>query len=51
VQAGQFRRGLDATKLRASIFQALDAPTVKPVREKEKNLANQEAETEEAIST
>ena len=51
VQAGQIRRGLDATKLRASIFQALDAPTVKHAREKEKNLAKQEAETEEAIST
>src|SRR3982750_4710431 len=51
VQAGQIRRGLEATKLRASIFQALDAPTVKLAREKEKNLAKQEAETEEAIST
>src|SRR5215212_5256171 len=51
VQRGEIKRGLDATKLRASIFQALDAPTVTPVREKEKNLAKQEAETEEAIST
>src|SRR3954465_8223020 len=51
VQTGQIRRGLDATKLRASIFQALDAPTTKAGREKEKALSQPEAETEEAIST
>ena len=33
VQAGQIKRGLDATKLRAAIFQALE---VAPKKEKEK---------------
>ena len=51
VEGGQIRRGLDATKLRASIFQALEAPAGKPVRKKEKKPAETEAETEEAIST
>lgn len=51
VQAGEIRRGLDATKLRALIFQALEAPTARPVQEKEKSIAQAEAETEEAIST
>ena len=34
VQAGQIKRGLDATKLRAAIFQALEAPA-KRGKEKE----------------
>ena len=51
MQAGQIKRGLDATKLRASILQALEAPAATPKREKEKKLAETEAETEEAIST
>lgn len=51
VQAGQIKRGLDATKLRASIFQALDAPQLAPRRDKEKAHETAEAETEEAIST
>ena len=54
VQAGQIRRGLDATKLRASIFQALEsppAPQPPSKREKAKSLAEADAETEEAIST
>jgi diadenylate cyclase len=51
VEGGQIRRGLDATKLRASIFQALEAPAAKPARKKEKKPAETEAETEEAIST
>jgi diadenylate cyclase len=48
VQAGQIRRGLDATKLRASIFQALEAPA--PRRDREKKSADTEAETEGIIS-
>lgn len=46
VQAGQIRRGLDATKLRASIFQALEAPAPR----REKKSADTEAETEGVIS-
>ena len=49
VQAGQIKRGLDATKLRASIFQALEVSARK--REKEQALNETEAETERAIST
>jgi diadenylate cyclase len=50
VQAGQIRRGLDATKLRASIFQALEVNNAAR-REKEKRLEAADTETEEAIST
>jgi diadenylate cyclase len=49
VQSGQIRRGLDATKLRASIFQSLEVSARK--REKEQSRADAEAETERAIST
>jgi diadenylate cyclase len=49
VQAGQIRRGLDATKLRASIFNALEVSARK--REKEQAIKDTEAETERAIST
>lgn len=49
VQGGQIRRGLDATKLRASIFQALEVTGRN--RDKEKALAETETETERAIST
>lgn len=49
VQGGQIRRGLDATKLRASIFQALEVTGRN--RGKEKALAETETETERAIST
>jgi diadenylate cyclase len=45
VQGGQIRRGLDATKLRALIFESLD---VAPRREKEK--LESENETEEVAS-
>src|ERR671932_1001010 len=38
VEAGQIRRGLDATRLRASIFQALEAPAGESRREKGKPL-------------
>jgi diadenylate cyclase len=48
VQAGQIRRGLDATKLRASIFQALEAPA--PRRDRDKKSADAETETEGVIS-
>jgi uncharacterized protein (TIGR00159 family) len=49
VQAGQIRRGLDATKLRASIFHSLESPARR--REQESSLKETEAETERAIST
>jgi diadenylate cyclase len=47
VQAGQIRRGLDATKLRASIFQALEAPAPR----RDKKSTDTEAETEGVVST
>lgn len=50
VEGGQIRRGLDATKLRASIFQALEAPASKSARRKDKKPAGTEAETEEVVS-
>ena len=47
VQAGQIKRGLDATKLRASIFQALE---VTPKKEKKREKVGEtDAEAEEAI--
>jgi len=49
VEGGQIRRGLDATKLRAAIFHALEAPAAKAARERESK-AETEAETE-VIST
>jgi diadenylate cyclase len=48
VQAGQIRRGLDATKLRAAIFQALEAPS--PRHDRDKKGADTEAETEGVVS-
>jgi diadenylate cyclase len=48
VQGGQIKRGLDATKLRAAIFQALE---VSPKREKEREkITETETETEEVAS-
>src|SRR6266496_2166808 len=50
VQGGQIKRGLDATKLRAAIFRALE---VSPRREKDREqnkLAEQEVETKEVAS-
>ncbi len=48
VQGGQIKRGLDATKLRAAIFQALE---VSPKREKEREkITENETETEEVAS-
>ena len=49
VQAGQIKRGLDATRLRASIFNALEVSPRK--REKEQAIKDTEADTERAIST
>jgi diadenylate cyclase len=49
VLAGQIKRGLDATKLRAAIFQALE---VSPKKEKEREkIADAEREREEIAST
>ncbi len=50
IQGGQIKRGLDATKLRAAIFQALE---VSPKRNKaleQNKLAESEAETKEVAS-
>ncbi len=50
IQGGQIKRGLDATKLRAAIFQALE---VSPKREKtleQNKLAEPEVETKEVAS-
>src|SRR2546425_3702131 len=48
VQDGQIKRGLDATKLRAAIFQALE---VSPKREKDREkITETESETEEVAS-
>jgi diadenylate cyclase len=49
VEGGQIRRGLDATKLRAAIFHALEAPAARAAREKGNKPADTEAE--EAITT
>jgi diadenylate cyclase len=46
VQAGQIRRGLDATKLRGSIFQALESPIASAKREREIKVAEKEKEGE-----
>ena len=46
VQAGQIKRGLDATKLRAAIFQALEAPA-KRSKEKEPGKLVESEDSEE----
>lgn len=47
VQAGEIKRGLDATKLRAAIFEAL---SVRPKKEKESQKATEtESETEDLL--
>ena len=46
VQAGQIKRGLDATKLRAAIFQALESPQRNKEKEPAKLVEN-ETDTEE----
>lgn len=51
VQGGRIKRGFDATKLRAAIFQALEPSAVAPKREKEKALPEAETEANEAVST
>lgn len=50
MQAGQIRRALDATKLRALIFSALEAPATVARREKDKKRTEAEAEAEEAMT-
>ncbi len=49
VQRGQIRRGLDATRLRALIFEAMQAPARDETKERAE--AEAEAETNEAVST
>lgn len=55
VVGGQIRRGLDATKLRAAIFDALETQqrpaAVEAERAKEKQLSEAETETKRAVST
>jgi diadenylate cyclase len=51
VQAGHIKRGLDATKLRASIFRALEPPAAEARREKANALAEADADTKEIVST
>ncbi len=51
VQGGRIKRGFDATKLRAAIFQALEPPAAQSKREKEKALPEAETEANEAVST
>lgn len=51
VQGGRIKRGFDATKLRAAIFQALESPVAQSKREKEKALPEADTEANEAIST
>ena len=46
VQAGQIRRGLDATRLRASIFQALERPGSSQTHEKDSKLKERENDKE-----
>ncbi len=46
IQGGQIKRGLDATKLRAKIFQALEPLK----REREKNLPDADTEANEIVS-
>src|SRR5687768_9693858 len=46
VQGGEIRRGLDATKLRAAIIQAIEGPSA----DKNQQLANSETETNEVAS-
>ena len=49
VEGGQIKRGLDATKLRAAIFHALESPAGKSARERGNKSA--EADAEEPITT
>ena len=51
VRAGQIKRGLDATRLRALIFRALEVPAAAAAPARDVELAAPEAETEEAVST
>jgi diadenylate cyclase len=51
VQAGQIRRGLDATKLRASIFQALETPNARLRRERETRIQDAAASELERLDT
>jgi diadenylate cyclase len=50
VQAGQIKRGLDATKLRAAIFQALETPGKRSKEKEPTKLIEGEAESEEVAS-
>ena len=51
VQGGQIKRGLDATKLRAAIFQALEVPERRAKEKGTTQLNDGEADTEEVAPT
>ncbi|MGI9166358.1 MAG: diadenylate cyclase CdaA, partial [Pyrinomonadaceae bacterium] len=50
IQGGQIKRGLDATKLRAAIFQALEVPPKRDKTLEQNKLAEPEVETKEVAS-
>ncbi len=50
VQAGEIKRGLDATKLRGAIFQALNVSAKKEKEKEQSKLPEPDAETEEIAS-
>jgi diadenylate cyclase len=50
VKNGEIKRGLDATKLRAAIFKALEAPPAKREREKQLAESASEGKSEEVVS-
>lgn len=51
VEGGQIRRGLDATKLRAAIFHALETPAARAARDKESEAKAEKEAEREVIST
>src|SRR5207249_3601148 len=50
VQQGQIKRALDATRLRAAIFQAVEGRTVNRAKKLDAQQRSEEAETEEIAS-
>ncbi len=50
VQAGQIKRGLDATKLRAAIFQALEVSSKREQEKEEADLVERERDNKEVAS-
>ena len=50
VQGGQIKRALDATKLRAAIFQSIEGRPAGTVKKADTRQRSEEAETEEIVS-